>query len=214
MMCTDLRFRIASIATRSGDLLSRVRRDNRGVAAVEFAIVVTLMVPLLFMAFETTQALQANRKVSVATRALADLASQTSVIANADMTNILNATAGVMAPFPTSKTAAVVTGIKIDDKGKATAAWSDVCNKVGALTDSAGNSVGQRHAVGSVMVVPPQLMPPLGTTGFLVLAEVFHKYVPIAGWELTGGIVLSDRLYATPRIGTSVTRSGTNAPCA
>ncbi|MFX5587274.1 TadE/TadG family type IV pilus assembly protein, partial [Acinetobacter baumannii] len=69
-------------------------------SAIEFGLVVTLMVPLLFGLAETTQALQFNRKVSIAARALADLASQTATIADADMKNIKDAASDVLAPFP------------------------------------------------------------------------------------------------------------------
>lgn len=194
-------------------MLKRMRGDCRGVASIEFAIVVTVMVPLLIMTFETTQALQASRKVSVAVRALADLASQSASLSDGEMTNVLNATRGVLAPFPLSRTIAVVTGIKIDDKGAASVAWSDVCNKAGSISDSAGNSVGQRRAVGSAITVPDGVKPPIGTAGFLVLAEVYHRYIPAVGWNLETGITLSDRLYSSPRIGASVTRTGTNGSC-
>lgn len=203
----------ASAMAKASALLGRLRRDRQGVAAVEFAIIVTLMVPLLLGTFETTQALQASRKVSVAARALADLASQSASLSNTDMTNILNATRAIVAPFPQSRTIAVVTGIKIDDKGNATVAWSDVCNKAGSMTDSGGNTVGQARGVGSTVSVPDGVKPPIGTPGFLVLAEVYHRYVPAIGWKLEAGITLSDRLYSSPRIGASVTRTGTNPGC-
>lgn len=202
-------FLAACMANASG-LLGRMRSDRRGVASVEFAIIVTLMVPLLIMTFETTQALQANRKVSVAARALADLASQSASLSASDMNNILNATRGVMAPFPLSRTVAVVTGIKIDDKGNASVAWSDACNAPDAI---GGGSAGQRRAAGSTIAVPDGVKPPLGTAGFLVLAEVFHRYVPAVGWNLDSGITLSDKLYSSPRIGASVTRTGASATC-
>lgn len=203
----------AWVIARASHLLGRLRRDQKGVAAVEFAIIVTLMVPLLLGTFETTQALQASRKVSVAARALADLASQSATLSNTEMTNILDAARAVLAPFPQSRTVAVVTGIKIDDKGNATVAWSDVCNKAGSMTDSGGNTVGQARGVGSSVSVPDGVKPPVGTAGFLVLAEVYHRYVPAIGWKLEAGITLSDRLYSSPRIGASVTRNGANASC-
>ncbi|MCZ0736032.1 TadE/TadG family type IV pilus assembly protein [Phreatobacter sp. AB_2022a] len=203
----------AFIVSRARDLLGRLRRDRQGVAAVEFAIIVTLMVPLLLGTFETTQALQASRKVSVAARALADLASQSASLSDNDMSNILNATRAIVAPFPQNRTIAVVTGIKIDDKGNASVAWSDICNKAGSMTDSGGNSVGQRRSVGSSITVPDGVKPPVGTAGFLVLAEVYHRYVPAIGWQLEAGITLSDRLYSSPRIGASVNRTGTSASC-
>ncbi|MBN8938198.1 MAG: pilus assembly protein [Rhizobiales bacterium] len=200
----DLFGSIPALAAAGRAFLSRARRDERGVSAIEFGIVVTLMVPMLFALAETTQGLQINRKVSIAARALADLASQTAAIADADMKNIKDAASDVLAPFPVANARVTLTGIKIDDKGKATVGWSDARN---GTSDIAG------YACGATMSVPADLMPPLGKTGFLVLAEVTYNYRPAVPWFMPASVTLSDRLYAGPRIGASVTRTGTGAVC-
>jgi Flp pilus assembly protein TadG len=180
---------------RLGGALKRLRGDEGGVSAVEFALILPLMALIFLGSVAVTQALQADRKVTLAARALSDLASQTAVVAAADMTNILQATAPIMAPFPAPKARATVTGIQIDDKGNATVAWSDTCQ-------------GTAKLAGAPVTVPTQLMPPLGSTGFLVLAEVEYDYTPVVAYPGLTALTLSDRLYSSPRIGTSVTRSG------
>lgn len=204
MMRRDLFGGISALATAGRAFVSRARKDTRGVSAIEFGIVVTLMVPMLFGLAETTQGLQANRKVSIAARALADLASQTATIADADMKNIKDAASDVLAPFPVANARITLTGIKIDDKGKATVGWSEARN---GGTDVPG------YTCGATMTVPADLMPALGKTGFLVLAEVTYTYRPAVPWFMPASIVLSDRLYAGPRIGASVTRTGSGATC-
>ncbi|MGL4288509.1 MAG: TadE/TadG family type IV pilus assembly protein [Phreatobacter sp.] len=200
----DLFGNISALATDARAFVSRARKDTRGVSAIEFGLVVTLMVPLLFGLAETTQALQINRKVSIAARALADLASQTATIADADMKNIKDAASDVLAPFPVANARVTLTGIKIDDKGKATVGWSEV--------RSGASDVGG-YACGATMTVPADLMPALGKTGFLVLAEVTYNYRPALPWFMPASVVLSDRLYAGPRIGASITRTGSGATC-
>jgi len=83
------------------------------------------MVTLYLGAVEISQGVSIDRKVTLTTRTVADLASQVSSINNADMTNILNATAAVVAPYDTSRLRVVVSAVTIDNNGAARVAWSD-----------------------------------------------------------------------------------------
>lgn len=183
------------IATsRLGALLRRFRRDGRGVSAVEFAMILPIMATLFLASVETTQGLQADRKVSLAARALSDLASQATVIADADMVNILDATADVLAPFPMTNATVVVSGIQTDVLGVSRIVWSDARNTT-------------RYSCGQTVTIPNELKPPIGTTGFLVLAEVRYNYTPVIAYLITGTVALTDRLYTRPRIGDTVSRT-------
>src|SRR5882757_8547320 len=88
-------------------------RDQRGVSAVEFAMLLPLMITLYLGAVEI------DRKVTLTTRTVADLASQVSSINNADMTNLLNASASVILPYDTTKLKVTVSEITIDSNGTA-----------------------------------------------------------------------------------------------
>src|SRR3979411_850394 len=81
---------------------ARFRQDERGVSAVEFAMLLPLMITLSLGSVEISQGVGIDRKVTLTTRTVADLASQVSSINNADMTNMLNASAAVIAPYDTS----------------------------------------------------------------------------------------------------------------
>ena len=176
-------------------LMRRFNRNARGVSAVEFALILPVMIALLFATAETTQGLQADRKASLAARALSDLSSQSSVITDADMNNILDATGKVLAPFSVSNAKVIVTGITIDVAGRATADWSAQRNWT-------------CYPRGTNMTVPSGLMPPTGTTGYLVLAEVQYRYTPAVAWFTSGTITLSDKLYTRPRLGDTIARQG------
>src|SRR5712671_2372575 len=95
-------------------------QDRRGVSAVEFAMLLPLMVTLYLGAVEISQGVSIDRKVTLTTRTVADLASQVSSINNADMTNLLSATAAVIAPFNASQLRVVVSAVRIDANGAAT----------------------------------------------------------------------------------------------
>ena len=82
-----------------GDLGRKFASNTEGMAAVEFAMILPLMLTLYLGAAELSQGIGADRKVTMTARTVADLVSQVTSINNADMTNSLNAAAAVMAPF-------------------------------------------------------------------------------------------------------------------
>jgi Flp pilus assembly protein TadG len=57
--------------------LSALRRDDSGLALVEFAFVATTMVFMFVGSVQLSDAINANRRVTITARALADLASRT-----------------------------------------------------------------------------------------------------------------------------------------
>lgn len=160
-------------------------RDVRGVSAVEFALVLPLMIGLYLGLTEISQAIAIDRKVTLTARALSDLASQApSTISNADMTNILNAGTSVMAPFVTTTLAVTVSAINIDSTGKATIGWSDTRG-------------GTARSVGSSITIPSALATP---SSQLILSEVSYGYKPAIGYTITGTLTMTDKMYMTPRV--------------
>src|SRR5438105_1994404 len=81
----------------------RFVEDRRGVSAVEFAMLLPLMVTLYLGSVEISQGVGIDRKVTLTTRAVADLASQMSSINNTDMTNLLSASSSVIAPYDATR---------------------------------------------------------------------------------------------------------------
>ena len=122
-------------------MMARFARDHSGISAVEFALILPMMLSIYLGTVELSQAVAVDRKVTLTSRTLADLASQVSSINNADMTNILNATAAVISPFDTTKLKVVVSAVNIDNNGNATIGWSDTLN-------------GTKHSVGATVTVP------------------------------------------------------------
>jgi Flp pilus assembly protein TadG len=165
-------------------------RDRRGVSAVEFAMLLPLMVTLYLGAVEISQGVGIDRKVTLTTRTVADLASQVSAINNTDMTNLLNASSSVIAPFDPTKLKVTVSEVKIDANGLATIAWSDTLQ-------------GTQRAVGSTVTLPAALT--VANT-YLIWGEVSYSYKPTIGYVVTGTLNLSDQIYMRPRISDTVSR--------
>src|ERR1700694_2793014 len=122
-------------ATPNLPLLRRARArfadflgDRRGLSAVEFALLLPLMLTLYLGSVEVSNGVAADRKVAITARTVADLASRMTTIHNADMTNILNASSAVIAPYAVSNLVVTVSEVSMDAQGKATVTWSDSLN--------------------------------------------------------------------------------------
>jgi Flp pilus assembly protein TadG len=165
--------------------------DRRGVAALEFAILLPLMLTLYLGSVELSRGIAADRKVILTARTLADLSTEYTDVTNADMSNILNAASAIMAPYPVGGLQAVVSEISINAQGQASVVWSDTLN-------------GTARSVGQVVNIPSALAVP---NTYLVLSEVQYGYNPTYGYVLTGTLTLKDQSYMRPRQTTSIART-------
>ena len=180
-----------SQARRIADFVGAFSGDRRGVSAVEFALLLPMMTTLYLGSVEASQGIAANRKITLATHTLADLASQYTDITNADMSNILAAGPATLAPYPTASLQEVVSEISINAQGVPTVVWSDTLN-------------GSALTVGQVVSVPASLAVP---NSYLVLSQVQYTYNPTYGYVLTGTITLHDQIFMRPRQSSSIART-------
>jgi Flp pilus assembly protein TadG len=171
--------------------LRRFARDNEGVSAVEFALLLPLMVAMYLGGNEVSQAITASRKVTLVSRTVADLASQSASINNSSMTNILDASTAVLSPFTGSKLKVTVSQVKIDGSGNATIEWSDTRN-------------GTARGTGETVTLPTALK--VNNT-WLIWAEAEYTYEPTFGSSIKDNIALKDQMYMRPRLSNSVTRT-------
>src|SRR5512141_831162 len=108
-------------------MISRIRRrarlclldlvdDSRGVAAVEFAVIVPIMLVLFFGTVEFSSGVAVDRKVTQMARTLSDLTSQSITVADTDLTNFFAASKGIMTPYPSTPTNATISELYVDPK--------------------------------------------------------------------------------------------------
>jgi Flp pilus assembly protein TadG len=189
-----MRFAIKSAGFNAANfprLLARFVGDCRGVSAVEFALLLPVMMTLYLGGVETTQGLATNRKVTITAHALADLATQYTDITNADMSNILSAASAIIAPYAVSNLQAVVSELSINAQGQASVVWSDTLN-------GTGRPAGQAVDIPTSLAVP---------NSYLVLAEVSYSYNPTYGYVMTGTLTLQGQSYMQPRQSASIART-------
>ena len=173
--------------------LRRLGHDERGVSAVEFAMLLPLMLTLYLGTVEISQGIAADRKVTLTARTVADLVAQVSSINNANMTNSLNAASAVIVPFSASNLKLTVTSVKVDSEGKATVDWSD------ALHTTAKSK-------GASVTLPAALK--VANTS-VIWAEAEYSYKPAIGYVVSGTLTLKEQIYMRPRVSDSVNRVNT-----
>ena len=150
--------------------------DNSGLAAVEFAMIVPLMLVLFFGRVEFSSA-------TVMARTLSDLTSQNISVTDTQLANFRNAGAGIMTPYDATPIKSTITELFVDPT-----------TKVARVQWSKGDAP---RGAGSTVAIPTALQ--VGGT-YLIYSEVSYKYVPSIGYVMTkAGIDMSDFNYTRPR---------------
>jgi Flp pilus assembly protein TadG len=180
-----------TLAPTLSQRIVHLRGDQSGVSSVEFAMLLPLMLTLYLGAVEISQAVGADRKVTITSRTVADLASQVSSISSSDMSNILGASSAVIAPYDASKLKVTVSQVSIDNNGNAKVTWSCTLG-------------GTAHTIGSSVTLPAALN--IANTS-LIWGEAAYSYKPAIGYVVTGTLNLSGQIYMRPRISDSISGS-------
>jgi Flp pilus assembly protein TadG len=167
----------------------RFAADTRGVSAVEFAMILPVMMVLFLGGVEISKAISINRKVTLAARSLADLVSQAPKVTSGDIANVLTAGEAVSWPYNDANLKLRVSQIKIDANKVAKIDWSRARNHTA-------------HAPDLVMTIPAALAIPDSS---IILGEVEYDFNPSVGVVIIGALKMQDKIYMQPRLTASVT---------
>ena len=179
---------LARFAARVRRPLRRFLRDKRGVSAVEFAMLLPLMITLYLGGVEVSSAIAVDRKVTQVARTLGDLVTQSTTLNATDMTNILNAASSVVQPYSPSLIKVTVSRVDIDANKIAKVVWSKTLN-------------GTARAPNSVVTLDDALNT---ANTSLIWAESQYGYTPTVGYVITGTMTLKDQIYMRPRLSDTV----------
>src|ERR1700710_1385991 len=104
---------------------AELSQDCRGVAATEFVMIVPLMLTMLFGMVEFSSGVAVDRKVTLVARTLSDLTSQSTTVADTDLTNFFAAATGILTPYSATPTKSTITELYVDPAtSKARVQWS------------------------------------------------------------------------------------------
>lgn len=188
---TDRSGRSATRVFRRGSIL----RDRRAVAAVEFALLLPLMLTLFIGGNEISQALAIYRKVGHTGSTLGDLVAQVSTLTVSQMTDIFAASVSVMTPYDPTTTQMVISAVKYTTAKGYKVCWSRA-------------QIATAWTAGSA---PPVTIPAgLITDGQeVIVTQVKYSYTSAFSTIMkdiwgTGAITLADLSYFRPRTSATV----------
>jgi Flp pilus assembly protein TadG len=167
----------------------RLSVDKRGIAAVEFAMLVPLMLMVFFGTIQISTAVAVDRKVSLTARTLSDLISQAASITDTDISNAFATGLAILSPYASAPLQAKISQVYIDPTTLvAKVKWSKASNATA-------------HTCNEVVTVPTALQV-AGT--YLIMSEVTYNYQPVVGYDIKLKFVsstypLSDLMYTRPR---------------
>ena len=166
--------------------------DTRGVSAVEFALILPIMVTMYIGAVEFSSALTVDRRVSSVASAAADLAAQSEQVTSNSVQDIFTAATSIMLPYSATSISIVLTSVVADANNDTTVDWSCAQN-------------GSPKSDGAAYTLPTGLTQPFSS---VIVAEVAYSYTPPIGQFLTGGVNMSETFYLRPRRSLTVEMQG------
>jgi Flp pilus assembly protein TadG len=158
--------------------------DCRGIAATEFAVIVPVMLVMFFGVVDLSSGVAVDRKVTLVARTLSDLTSQSTSVADSDMTNFFAASFAILTPYSSTPTQGTITELYVNPTTlQATVQWSK---------GSAPRGV-------STPVVIPSALAVADT--YLIFSEVSYLFQPMVGYTVmsSAGVTLRDVAYTRPR---------------
>jgi Flp pilus assembly protein TadG len=178
--------------TMCSDIIHRLRGfidDQDGVSAVEFAMLLPLMITLYLGSVEVTQAVSADRKMTLVASTVGDLVGQYQCVADSDLTAVWNAAKAVVYPFDSTVMKVTVSSVKIDANLKATVDWSKAFQ-------------GSTQRSGDVSAQIPTALKTANSS--VIWAEAYYTYKPTIGKIIApSGISLSEIIFLRPRLSES-----------
>ena len=163
-------------------LIRRLTGDERGVSAIEFAMLAPVLIAFYMGMTEFCQGFMAQKRMGHVSAAVADLIAQEETVTPATVDDIFDIGGLIMKPFPTATLNQRVSSVS-RASGSATVDWSR------------GDGMTAR-AVGSTMTLPADLVED-GES--VIVAEVTYDYDSAADYLMPGLTRFSHTYYLRPR---------------
>src|SRR6202011_4684494 len=143
---------------------------------------------------EISNAIAIYRKVTITARTVTDLVSRASNLNTAQMTDILDASRKVIAPYVSNYLTFTVSEVYVDNNGNAKV-WGFSCSYQGTPRN-----------IGDPVPLPPQLTV---NNSYLIWGEAQYSYTPPIAYVISGTLNLQDQIFMSPRMSSSVSGPAT-----
>lgn len=177
--------------------LRRFRRDAKGLAALEFALILPVLITMLFGMGELSLAVFCRTTITQVASTVADLVAQESTPTNTDLSNVYYAANTILYPYypnlSSSKPTIRITSVIFDTSTNSTTvgrvAWTCTQSGSGTLTPAS-------RATNSTVTFSQPL---LSSGGSVLMSEVAYSYSSPTTRLITSAINMKDNFYTKPR---------------
>ncbi|QQR36085.1 pilus assembly protein [Devosia oryziradicis] len=174
-----------------------LRLGEAGTAAVEFALVLPVMLMLYIGSVEVTGLISVDRKLQSAAGSLGDLVARSdTTITAATLKDYFKAAGGIMTPNPVAGLRQVVTQVQVLADGTTKVVWS-------RQSLNGTYSTGP-HAVNAAFPLPVAMVN-IAKGKYVIVAEGYYDYTPLSGFAFNQTVNLYRENYFMPRFGGSIT---------
>ncbi len=165
--------------------------NEKGVSAVEFALIAPVMILIYFGCIELSLLMRADRRVTSTASSLGDLTARLVTVQDSDMQELYNAANVLLQPYSAQNARMRITSVVDNGDGITRVGWSDGFNMTPYTEDA-------------VITVPAGLVT---TPGSVIVSEVEFEYESSIGLVLSTSRTLKDTFYLRPRRVTVINRT-------
>lgn len=190
------------------DLVRRFEREERGIAAVEFALILPFLIALYFGSLEASAAFTADKRVNSISSTIGDLVAQWDPAHDGTLTTgsggvlpaYFSASTGLITPYPSAGVKILMTLIWVKSDGTSKVIWSKA-NDPSITVHPQGSSFTPLYTSGTT----PTQMNIVAQGGCIIASEVSYSYKPLLGVVFDTALNLSHTNYFIPRYGATNT---------
>ncbi|KFC61318.1 hypothetical protein FF80_04109 [Devosia sp. LC5] len=178
-------------------LLRRFVKAQGGVAAVEFAMIVPVMLAVYLGTTEGGALITMDRKVQSVAGAVGDLvARENGTISGTTLQDYFQASSGIMTPYTTTDIKQIVTSVEVKVDGTTNVAWSrEYLN--GNM--SVGTTYPQNQPYGRASDMAS--MADIAKGSYVIVSEASYSYKPLYGIVFDTAVNLYRQSFYVPRFG-------------
>jgi hypothetical protein len=162
-------------------LWTQFKNDTKGLAFIESALILPILLILLFGLFDMGQAVIINQKLTAATYTAADLVTRKSLVDDTDLDNAVGGAQLVIDPYSRDPFGIDIIGIEFDDDEEPVELWrhTDGMSPNPSLLDAAEGLGKEGEGVVAVMGI--------------------YTYTPLFSYLFTGDIDMTETTYMRGR---------------
>lgn len=179
-------------------LLRSFTRERAGMAMVEFALLLPVLMTMFYGCIEVTRYILIVQKTEKLAHTVADVTAQSKTITIASENQLFEATKDIMDPFATGTNSRIMVSSLYRPAGAANASVN--------WRITGGGSLSVNSAIGNIGATP--VMP--GGFTFnerenVIVAEVFYRFSPLISTRFFGATTIYRNAFYRPRLGALTT---------